>query len=228
VIRISVSDLETWRYWKASEHSTLAELIARLTKQEPTTPQMEAGAAFAKLMEHASERSMHMEEVDGWEFFFDLDGEIALPPVRELKAEIIFETPSGPVMLVGKVDGIDGKIHDQKLTEDFDPERYLDSLQWRSYLLMFGAREFVYDVFRAKYERAKGHTDDDGVYHKGAIIGPPDGRITVLEYHPLRFYSYPNIRADVHRAVCELAEVIVTYGIPKSMAAPAAKEGASP
>ncbi len=160
--------------------------------------------------------------MDGWTFDFELDSEIALPPVRELKAEVVFETPSGPVMLVGKVDGIDGKIHDQKATEDFDPERYLDSLQWRSYLVMFGAREFVYDVFRVKYERGPGHTDADGKY----IKGEPTGKVTVLEYHPISFYTYPDIRSDVQRAVNELAEVIVTYGIPKTMADPAEKGAA--
>jgi hypothetical protein len=225
VIRLSVSDLETYRYWKDAEDSTLDDLVARLTRKEPPTPQMEAGAAFAKLMEHASGRSLDVEEVDGWVFSFDLEGEIALAPVRELKAEVVFETPSGPVTLVGKVDGIDGKIHDQKLTESFDAERYLDSLQWRAYLVMFGAREFVYDVFRAKYEREPGHTDEDGKYIKGPIKQP--GEITITEYHPVSFYAYPNIRADVEAAVRELAEVVVAYGIPKTMAAPAVTEGAT-
>src|SRR6185312_6852390 len=54
---------------------------------------------------------------------------------------------------------------------------------------------------------------------------PPDGSVTITEYHPLRFYAYPDMRADVERAVCDLAEVVVTYGIPKTMAAPAAEEG---
>jgi hypothetical protein len=217
VIRLSVSDLETWRYWKANEDATLEDLIARLTKKEPPTPQMAAGAAFAKLMEHAKHGSeLDAAKIDGWEFVFALEGSIALPPVRELKAEVVFETPAGPVTLVGKVDGIDGKIHDQKLTEDFDAERYLDSLQWRAYCVMFGAREFVYDVFRAKYERGRGYTDSDGEY----VRGEPTGLVTVLEYHPVTFYAYPDIRADIERAVAELAEVVVTYGIPKQGATP--------
>jgi hypothetical protein len=231
VIRLSVSDLESFRYWKANEDSTLEELVARLTKKEPPTPQMEAGAALAFLFEGASPMTIDSWSTNGWTFRFALDGErhrFALPPVRELKAEVIFETPSGPVTLVGKVDGIDGMtVFDQKLTESFDAERYLDSLQWRSYLVMFGAKEFVYDVFVGKYDRDPGRTDEDGTYKKGPIRLAPNGLVTITDYHRLPFYAYPEIRADVERAVRELAEVVVTYGIPKTMVAPAAEEGAT-
>lgn len=198
MLRLSVSDLETWRYWCASEDSDVTSLVARLSHVEPPTPAMKAGAAFAKLMERVGERSLHTEEVDEWQFYFELEGELALPPVRELKAEVLFQTPSGPVTLVGKVDGLNGiSVHDQKLTERFDAERYLDSLQWRSYLVMFGAREFVYDVFVGRYE----------------------GRcVTVYDYHRLPFYAYPNMRADVEHAVCEVADVIARL-LPERMAA---------
>lgn len=225
MLRIAVSDLETWRYWKEADGSTMADLVARLTRQEPPTPQMAAGAAFASLMENVKIGSdLDAAKVDGWEFVFQLDGSLALPPVRELKAEVVFSTPSGPVTLVGKVDGIDGAIHDQKLTESFDAERYTESLQWRAYLVMFGARTFVYDIFLAKYERGPGGKDAEGNYAKG----DPTGKIYVTEYHRLPFYAYPDIRADVQRAVNELAEVIVTYGIPKEGAAPLSLEGAAP
>lgn len=225
MLRISVSDLETYRYWKDAEDSTMTDLVARLTKQEPPTPQMAAGAAFASLMENAETGSdLDAAKVDGWEFVFQIDCEFALPLVRELKAEVVFETPSGPVTLVGKVDGIDGAVHDQKLTESFDAERYLDSLQWRAYLVMFGARTFIYDVFLAKYERGPGGKNAEGAYVKG----DPTGKIYVTEYHRLPFYAYADMHADVQHAVNELAEVIVTYGIPKPMPASALAEGATP
>lgn len=227
MLRISVSDLESFRYWKDNEDSTLAELVARLTKKDPPTPQMEAGRALAKLFEFATPRSIDAWEGDGWAFRFELDGaRFTLPDARELKAEVVFDTPSGLVTLVGMVDGLDGlTVRDQKLTEKFDAERYLDSLQWRAYLVMFSAKEFVYDIFVAKYERERGYTDAEGVFHEGAFTK----QVTIREYHPLRFYAYPSIRADVQKAVSELAEVIVAYGIPKPMPAPAVPaEGATP
>lgn len=189
MIRLRVTDLESYRYWKDSEEADLAKLLADLSHTSPPTPRMQAGQAFAKFFEHADPGTMPGAEVDGWRFYFDLDDSIDLPPIRELMAEEVFETPSGPVTLVGKVDGIQGlTVRDQKLTEKWDAEKYLDSLQWRAYLVMFQANRFIYDVFV-------------GRYHEGAQA------VTVHEYHCMPFYAYPNMRADVERAVCELAEI---------------------
>jgi hypothetical protein len=216
MLRLTVTQLESLRYWKDKEDGDLALLVDELTKKIEPTPQMLAGRALAKLFETATGRDLNVEKVDGWEFRFALEGEFALPPVRELKAEVPIATPSGPVLLVGKVDGLHGfTVRDQKLTENPDMERYFDSLQWRAYLAMFGAREFVYDVFVAKYERGKGHTDAEGNYIKGEIIGPPSGVVTITEYHPIRFYAYPDLQADVQLAVNELAQVYVDYVIPE-------------
>ena len=140
--------------------------------------------------------------------------EIALPPVRELKAEVVFATPSGPVTLVGKVDGIHGRrIHDQKLTERWDAEKYTDSLQWRAYLVMFDALAFTYDVFVAKYElgdtRAPARGFGGSEWERGT---PPPARwVEVREYHPVTFYAYPGMRTDVERAVCDLAAVVAKH-----------------
>lgn len=188
MIRISVTDLESFRYWKANEDATLEDLLIRLRHEEPPTPAMEAGRAFAKLMETAPLGDMASTWVDGWQFTFALDADVELPQHREVKTEMVFDTPSGPVTLVAKADGVDGRVvHDQKLTERWDPEKYLDSWQWRAYLLMFDADSFVYDVFEGKY----------------------DGRtVTVRDYHRMAFYSYPAMEADVQRAVAELAEAV--------------------
>ena len=195
MIRLSVSDLETYRYWKANEEADVPTLISRLRHEDPPTPAMEAGRAFASLFEGSTVGDLDVKEVNGWTFDFTaLDAEMAVPAVRELKAEVPFETPSGPVTLVGKVDGLDGTtVHDQKLTERWDAERYIDSLQWRAYLVMFGASEFVYDVFSARYA---------GRY------------VNVSAYDRVAFYSYPNIRRDVERAVAELAGVVAQFVPP--------------
>jgi hypothetical protein len=59
------------------------------------------------------------------------------------------------------IDGSDGAIYDHKLTERFDAERYADSYQWRCYLLMFGARKFVYNVFEGR----EGNAANEWVIH---------------------------------------------------------------
>ena len=162
MIRLSVSDLETYRYWKANEEADVPTLISRLRHEDPPTPAMEAGRAFASLFEGSTVGDLAVKEVNGWTFDFTaLDAEMAVPAVRELKAEVPFETPSGPVTLVGKVDGLDGTtVHDQKLTERWDAERYIDSLQWRAYLVMFGAsgvrlRRVLSPVRRSLRERER-------------------------------------------------------------------------
>lgn len=203
MIRMSVTDLVGYQHWKSDENSDLESLSARLHHEDPVTPQMEAGRAFATLFERARPGSLEAETVDGWTFdFSELSAEIALPSMREIKAETLINTPSGPVTLVGKSDGLHGRtVHDQKLTERWDAERYFDSLQWRAYLVMFCARAFVYDVFLGRY-------DHDA------------RRISVVDYHPITFYPYPRIRTDVEKAVAELAAVIREY-MPDLDTAPA-------
>lgn len=190
MIRLSVTHLDTFRYWRESEDD-LSALVARLTGQEPPTPQMLASRAFHAWLEHASPCETHSATFDGYRFDFAIDAELALPPIRELKAEHVMQTAAGPVTLVGKVDALDGLTErDYKLSERFDAERYIDSYQWRAYLMMFGATRFVYDVFVARY-------DEDRVY--------------VYDYHQLVFHRYPEIEVDVQREVEALAEVVVRH-----------------
>lgn len=198
-MRLSVTDLDSYLYWLSAEDMPLEELVSRLRRQEPPSPAMLAGKAFHALLETADVCALTTAERDGWKFRFELDAELALSPIRELKGERLIQTPHGMVTLVGVVDGLTGPVvRDYKLTERFDAERYADSYQWRSYLSMFHAHTFVYDVFECKYE-------DDQV-------------VVVRDYHQLRFNTYPGIASDVARAVAGLAEVVAKH-VPEKAAA---------
>lgn len=194
MIRISVTDLESWRYHRNSDDQGLDSLLRRLAHVEPPSIEMQAGKALAKFFESAQAGEQDAAVIDGWRILFDLDAEIDLPPIRELKIEEVFQTPSGQVTLVGQVDDLFGlTVRDQKLTKSFDvEEKYIDSLQWRAYLTMFRARRFIYDVFVGR-------------------VSEKDHEVTIRDYHPLTFYSYPGMRADVERAVRELAEIVGRY-----------------
>lgn len=195
MIRLSATDLVSYQYWKGREDSTTEDLLRELAHVEPPTRNMMAGRAWAKMWETCAPSAvLDAVVVDGWRFVFDLDAVVYVPTIRELKIERVFETPSGPVTLVGKVDSFDGlTVRDQKLSERFEvEERYTDSLQWKIYLAMLNARVFTYDVFIGKY------ADDEDV-------------VTITDYHPLTFYAYPNLRADVQSAVSELAEIVAEY-----------------
>ena len=203
MIRMYVTHLETYRYWKAKEESTLDDLLTDLRGVSMPTMQMSAGQAFHSLLENLSEgRDVVIERAEDehgreWNFFIHADCELPAPVCRELKMEHVIETRYGPVTLVGKIDCIDphGKVHDYKLSERWDAEKYLDSLQWRAYLVMFGADSFVYDVFVGKYgETAEGQ-----------------GCVDISEHHPLEMCSYAGMEEDVMRAVDELAAIFVEY-----------------
>lgn len=200
MIRLSVTDLDSYLYWRDSEDMDLAELLMRLKGEEPPGQNMLASRAFHKLLETSAEREMFTAAAGDFNFVFAIDQDIAIPQLRELKGEKFFETPSGPVTLVGKVDGMHGvTINDYKLTERFEAERYTDSYQWRAYLTMFGAQRFVYDAFQCRYD--------------------PE-RVYIYDYHRLVFFAYPGMAEDVQREVCGLAEIVAKY-VPEKIKAAA-------
>lgn len=197
MIRLSVTDIDSFRYWKDSDME-FAEFIERMRGKFEPTPEMLAGRAFHSFMEKASEGNFTAVEQDGYTFRFAIDQDIGLPQTRELKAETLLVTPSGPVTLVGKIDAMNGlTVHDYKLTDRFDAERYADSYQWRCYLMMFDASHFIYDVFQAKYEM---HF------------------ISIYDYHRLAMHAYPGMQQDVLREVSALAEIVNQY-VPEKCAA---------
>lgn len=191
-MRISVTDLDSWRYFKASDDMDVQALLRRLRREEEPSQAMLAGRALHNALEHASEGEMAEVESDGFRFQFVGDCAIPLLPVRELKGEILIQTPSGPVTLVGVIDGHDGAIYDWKLTGRFDAERYADSYQWRCYLVMFNARKFVYGVFEGK----EGDAINEWV---------------IWSYQQFPLYTYEGMRADVEREVAELAAFKVEH-----------------
>ena len=193
MIRLSVTDLDSYRWWMASEEAELDDLLRRLRRQEPPTEAMMAGRAFHKILETAKDGELSTIEMDGFRFRFDVNDEIALPPVRELKGQITIQTSVGEVTLVGVTDGLHGlTVHDYKFTKSMDAERYANSLQWRSYLVMFNADRFQYDVFVGQ------QSADDGVY-------------VIREYHAMPFYAYDGMRRDVEQAVDTLAQIVVRH-----------------
>lgn len=181
-LRVSVTDLDQLRYFRSSDME-LAELLARLRKEAPPSEAMLAGTAFHTILENAGLGELTEVAQDGFTFRFDLDAEIALPRIRELKLEKVYMIDGVTVTLVGKVDALEGlTVYDHKTTSRFDAETYADAIQWRAYLDMFGANRFVYNVFET--------TQKDDV------------RI-VKDFHPLTFYRYPMLSADVLAALTD-------------------------
>lgn len=186
-MRISVTSLDAYRYYRDNEDASLDDLLARLRRELPPTEAMMAGSALHAALEHA-QADAEVLQADGYTFRFVADCELPLPAVRELKGEIEMQTSIGPVTLVGIVDAIGSEIQDHKFTARFDAERYADSFQWRCYLHMFGAHRFVYNVFEGREVKPMSYD--------------------IHAFHRLPLFSYPGMREEVQREIDEFARFL--------------------
>lgn len=175
---------------------SLGDFLKQVRYRAKPSPIMTASKALHKFLEHANESELLHAEQDGERFYFHCDIALNLPQTRELKAEVLIPTRYGEVELVGKVDAIDGAVHDFKLSERFDAERYAHSLQWRAYLSMFGAQKFVYHVFEGRQEKG--------------------GLWCIYTYHDLTFWGYPAMAEDVRQEVEALAGFLKSVSFDKA------------
>lgn len=183
-LRVSVTDLDQLRFYRDSDDMELAELIARLKHLMPSSEAMEAGTALHKALELSEPGEFKGLAADGFTFSFETDAEIDLSPIREIKAEREYLIDDVTVTLVGKVDVLNGKrVDDHKFTAKFDPDRYLDSYQWRAYLDMFDADLFRWNIFEAIESAPKNYL--------------------VRNVHKLQMHRYPGMAADVERELRE-------------------------
>lgn len=191
MIRISATNLEAFRRWKANPDAELDEIVNYLLKRTPPTEAMLAGSAFHKVLETATLGELNIVQVDGFTFdFTQMESEIALPETRERKLTRSDTVNGEPVTFVGVVDAIDtSAIYDHKLTGSLDPDNYTDSLQWRCYLDWFGATKFTYNLF-SKYQPAA-----------------QPGTYIIKQFMPVSFYTYP----DLHRDVMQIAEEFISF-----------------
>lgn len=184
-MRLSVSELQCYQRYRDNEDVALQECLTQLTGREAPTPILLAGRKLHKALEFAQydwgDRSRSYIRYEDYVFFFQVDVELAIPEVRELKGEMAVETSFGPVTLVGVVDSIDTAIGDYKLSGRFEAERLVKSYQWRCYLHMFGAHKFTYKVFI------------------GEEIKPTEWAIR--DYHELTMFRYPGMDQDIQREV---------------------------
>lgn len=179
-LRVSASDLDAFRRFKASEDIPLADFLAQLRRELPATPAMLAGTALHKALEMSEPGEFEAMKANGHRFVFADDVEISLPEIREMK--VTAERWIGDVLvtLVGMVDAVHGRsVTDHKFTQRFDPERFLNSYQWRVYLDLFDADRFDWIVYEAKE------------------IGPCEFMVT--DVHRLTAHRYPGMSEDLNR-----------------------------
>lgn len=182
-MRVSVTELDSFRRYLADEEADLEQLLRQLRKQEPPSEPMLAGIALHKALELSQPCEVLALEQDGFRFEFDSNIELALTEIREIKAEKVYLVDGYPVTVVGKIDHMHGRrVDDHKSTGRFDAERFLESYQWRYYLDIFGADTFQWNVFEMAEQT------EPRLYK-------------VFAFHQLRQYRYGSMHDDCLRLV---------------------------
>jgi hypothetical protein len=200
VLRLSATLLESTRLYLAGVINA-DSLIDAVAGVQHETPQMALGSAFHAVFEHP-ERYYDLLEglyVHSPEHCFDgpvfdnCVGDIwGLQPVIETKAEdLVLQTDHGPVRIVCMADALAGlECWELKTTENpLKPERYMDSMQWRAYVLAFGVNRVTYRLIKLK------HLKDADVY-------------TIDDQATISMYPYPQITQDVNAMANELTRFI--------------------
>lgn len=188
-MRVSVTDIDQWRYWKDAEDMELSDLLARLRRQGEESEAMRAGIALHRALELAGPSESDSLECGGYTFTFECECALALPAAREVKVSKSIMVGDTEVTLIGKVDAWQGlTVYDHKTTSQIDAERFMSSYQWRFYLWMFNARQFVWNIFQTA----------------------PDPKTPrayrVREFQQLTQWAYPALADDCMRELSEFVE----------------------
>ena len=204
-MRISVTELDHWRLYHEQDWMSYSDFIDGLSGKKVENDKMMAGSAFHKQLEETEQGEEIPNRFTQNEIEFELKfhKKFYMPKIRELKIEKHFTVDGMSVTLVGKTDSLEGKqVWDHKLTESFDVEKYLDSLQWRAYLDMFDCDRFTYNCFEGAKKRS--------------------GRVEVDDVHVFSFYRYPGLERDYQDVVYDLARFMrdtlphrITFGDEK-------------
>ena len=179
-----VSHIEAFRQLQNSESYPVELFMRNVSDSVYSTPQQRVGTAFHRALETAEPGELPVLSIDGYTFVIEASSEISLPPIREMRIAKKF----GELTVSGCVDGIDGlTVVDYKTTSDFEPERYLDSFQWRYYLSLTECTKLRYVVFEISIPYST--VDEEKVYLEFEPI-------RVRKVHVIECFRYPDMEKD--------------------------------
>lgn len=225
--RISVTNIEKFRRYlaEASPYDTQQAVIDGLLGRFEGNPKTVTGSAYHKLIENPYHPSIKGMEIGGYEYV--VVDNIAFPEeaalqgvayyrkhplmVYEVDVKKPYHTSYGPVLVSGRVDGLEGKrVNDTKtkFRPVDDLSEYLDSVQWRYYLDILGCDLFHYNLFEMK--RFKSFAMGE---HKTSIIVQDE--LEVIAHEPIVCYRYINMHHDCLHILDKFMEFIHTKGLQK-------------
>jgi len=201
VLRLSATLLESSRLYFAGVISQ-ESLIESITGKVEETQQMALGTAFHQVFE---DPDAYMEMWDDAHVYhsngFVFDAQLVDKSVADIWAQCpIMEVPSsdltlttdyGPVRISCRADAMAGlDVFELKTTQKYPaPERFLNSMQWRSYVLAYGATSVSYRIVQLK------HLKKVDVW-------------TITNTETIKLFPYPKITEDVTKAATRLIEFI--------------------
>lgn len=191
MLRLRVTELEAFRVWRKDEELDAGWLFTRLLGQEPPSDAMQAGTAFHSALECAGEGDLTTLAYGKYRFDFACDSIVPISTVKELEIEKQY----GDLLVTGHVDGLIGKeVVDYKTTGQFDPDRYMNSYQWRYYLDILEADRFRWEIFVI------------------SEFGQPFC-YSVRQHHTLIQARYPGLHEDCERLAREYVDFAAQHAV---------------
>lgn len=167
MIRLTATMLETYRRFVETEYTTYDDMLAAIDGTTTESPQMALGTAVHKALENynGSELATDVVTVDGYAFdarSIEKASDFVTPMwLHEVAGQKSMRLFGEEVVIRCKADALIGTfVVDHKVTGSIDAgkiESYVDSIQWRAYLWVFGGNEFMYN--------AMVWSENNGVYH---------------------------------------------------------------
>jgi hypothetical protein len=202
LMRISVGKLDRFRLFKNGVKD-YDELVSELKGEQGDNQYMKIGRAFHKIMECPLEcKHNGYYEYDGIRFYniADYIPREVHSPLWIPEEKMVYRTTAcaKEIELVGIADVLYGDIvRDYKTTfKSIDDDKYYNSYQWRYYLWMFEANEFIYDVYQLKGKK---------------------GEYDVRRYESFNIPRYPNIGKDCRELLEEFVDFIDANKLEKWM-----------
>lgn len=205
---ISPSAIDTVAYWASRESKTDEELIEDLMGSEETQS-MRIGEAWHSVVQSLATGQSGIDELEYDEIKFVVDADIALPFLVEVEkpVSLLMSVSGEPVLVNGKIDGIDaaGQAHEFKTRARTIGrlgsvwQHYFSKNQWRCYTLALNATGITYHVFQ-----------------RGRVKKSKSGELTVpiKAYWSDTFETYSSIREDLTEAV-DLAVDVIDHVCPQ-------------
>ena len=144
MIKLSATQCDSWIKY-VNDVISEEQLIETLLRKGKPNLKMELGTMFHSLIEHQDAeipQIFNLAQINHARSLFQ-NG------MHEAKIRVPFESSIGTIALTGVADYLTGnKVMEAKTTWGaFSIDRYLESIQWQLYLMLFGAREIEYVVF---------------------------------------------------------------------------------